>query len=188
MATTRSQLNRMFYRRYKPRLHRRIARELGPARRVVDIGCGDCTLAGVLAQDDGGEVIGVDIRSGSFPDEPGSTGHHRCVKADARSLGFLAKGTVDAVVSVWALHELAAPMAVLREARRILRPGGEILLVDFPRGSLAQRLWNEDYYSTGEVADLLKRAGFARVESRRIARGQLTWARGFKPPRRRGSQ
>ena len=173
-----------FYQTYKPRLRRRIARELRAARRVVEVGCGNCDLAGLLAQDDRREVIGIDIRDGSFPEEPDPAGHRRCVKADARSLDFLSRGTVDAVVSVWALHELAAPMAVLREARRILRPGGQILIVDFPRRSLAQRLWNENYYTTTEVGQMLRRAGFARVHAKRVARHQLTWARGFKPARK----
>lgn len=183
-----SPVSNTFYETYKPRLQRRIERELHAARRVVDVGCGDCGLAGFLAQGDDREVIGVDIRDGRFPKEPDPAGYRRCLEADARSLGFLSKGSVDAVVSVWALHELAAPMAVLREARRILRPGGEILIVDFPRGSLAQRLWDERYYTTTEVASMLKRAGFARVEAKRIARRQLTWARAFNAPRRRGSR
>ena len=169
-----------FYQTYRPHLHRRIARELGPARRVVDIGCGDCTLAGILSKVAQQEVTGVDLDGHGFPRQSGPARKRRCVEADARSLGFLARSSVDAVVSVWALHEFAGPMAALREARKILRPGGEILIVDFPRGSLAQRLWNERYYTTGEVGDMLKRAGFVRVESRRIARRQLTWARGFK--------
>ena len=183
-----TQVPKTFYQTYKPRLQRRIARELRSARRLVDVGCGNCHLAGLLAQGDGREVIGVDVRDGSFPEEPDPAGRRRCVKADARSLDFLSKGAVDAVVSVWALHELAAPMAVLREARRVLRAGGEILIVDFPRGSLAQRKWNENYYTTGEVGDMLKRAGFVRVEARRTARKQLTWARGFKASRRRDTR
>jgi len=185
-ATVRSTLPRTFYRTCKPRVQRRIARELRAARRVVDVGCGCCELAGLLAEADGREVIGVDIRDGRFPEQPDPSGQRRCVKADARRLDFVPTGTVDAVVSVWALHELAAPMAVLREARRILRPGGEIVIVDFPRGSLAQRLWNERYFSTGEVGAMLRRAGFARVEARRISRRQLTWARAHKPGRPAG--
>lgn len=169
-----------FYQTYRPRLQRRIARELQAARRVVEVGCGNCELAGLLAQDRGREVIGVDISDGSFPAKPDPAGRRRCVKGDARCLGFLSRGSVDAVVSVWALHELAAPMAVLREARRVLRPGGQILIVDFPRGSLAQRLWDESYYSTTEVGEMLRRAGFVRVDARRVGRRQLTWAQGFK--------
>jgi len=175
-----------FYQTYKPCLQRRIARELRPARRVVDLGCGNCELAGLLCEVKGREVIGVDIHGSGFPGDAVRPGRRRCVKADARRLGFLATGTVDAVVSVSALHELAAPRAALREAKRVLRPNGEILIVDFPRGSLAQRLWGERYYTTTEVGDMLRRAGFVRVESRRTARGQLTWARGFKAFRPKG--
>ena len=174
-----------FYETYGPRLQRRIARELRSARRVVDVGCGDCDLASLLCDGEGHEVIGVDIHDKKFPEKPDHKGRRRCVKADARCLDFVSTGTIDAVVSVSALHELAAPMAVLREARRILRPDGRILIVDFPRGSLAQRLWNENYYTTGEVGEMLKRAGFVRVEAKRIARKQLTWARGFKAARRK---
>ena len=177
-----------YYRRYKPHLHRRIARELAPARRIVDLGCGDCGLASLLSEGDHHEVFGVDMSDDRFPNPPDQAHRRHCVKADARSLGFLPHGSVDAVVAVWALHEFAVPMAVLRETKRILRPGGEILIVDFPRGSLAQRLWDERYYTTAEVGEMLKRAGFARVEATRTARRQITWARGFKASRRKSSR
>lgn len=176
-----------FYEKLKPRLHGRIERALRSARRIVEIGCGDCTLARLLSKADGPrEVIGVDISDGAFPKGRGVARRLRCVKADARALGFLSRGTVDAVVAVYSLHELDAPAATLRKARSVLRPGGQMLIVDFPRGSLAQRLWNEDYYTTGQVRDMLSRVGFGRVKARRIASGQLTWAHAFKPePRRR---
>ena len=175
-----------FYEKNKDRLHRRVARELRSARRIVDIGCGNCDLAGVLAEVQGREVIGVDVLDDVFPALSAKGRRPRCIKANARALDFLTDATVDAVVSVWALHELTAPMAVLRETMRILRPGGTILIVDFPRRSLAQRLWNENYYTTGEVREMLRQVGFVRVEARRIARRQLTWARGDKPPVRNG--
>ena len=175
-----------FYEKNKDRLYRQIARELRLARCIVDIGCGNCNLAGVLAEVPGREVIGVDVADAGFPAPSAKGRRPRCIKADARALDFLADATADAVVSVWTLHELAAPMAVLREAMRILRPGGMTLIVDFPRGSLAQRLWNENYYTTGEVREMLRQVGFVRVEARRIARRQLTWARGDMPPVRNG--
>jgi len=175
-------LSRNFYQKTKPRIHRRIIQELRCAQRVVDIGCGGCDLDELLAKWPGRQVVGVDISSAAFPPRRKRGRHPRCVRADARALRFIKTNSVDAVVSVWSLHEISAPMAVLREARRVLRPCGEILIVDFPRGSLAQRLWNERYYTTGRVAQMLRRAGFVRVEARRIARKQLTWARGFKPP------
>lgn len=173
---------RSFYDRAKPRIHRRIATELRCARRILDIGCGGCDLDELLARVPGREVIGVDIAGSAFPTEGRKERHPRCIKADARALDFIESASVDAVVSVWALHEISAPMAVLREAWRVLRPCGEIVIVDFPRGSIAQRLWHERYYTTAHVATMLKRAGFVGVEARRAAQKQLTWARGFRPP------
>jgi len=171
-----------FYDRLKPWLFSQIAAELRSASRILDLGCGDCKLVGWLAETYGKNTIGVDISNLVFPAEGNGT---RCVRADAQSLNnFLAKETIDAVVLFWSLHEMAHPLAVLQEAKRVLRPLGEILIVEFPRGSLAQRLWNEAYYSIGELADMLKKAGFWRPEVKPIAHRQLTWAKGFKlsPP------
>ena len=90
---------------------------------------------------------------------------------------------MDAVVTTWALHEIDRRSETLSEAYRVLRPGGRILIVDFPKGSLAQRLWNEDYLTASEVGTLLSEAGFARVRARTIHKGQVIWAVGVRPPR-----
>jgi len=60
------------------------------------------------------------------------------------------------------------------------RPGGKLLIVDFPRGSLAQRLWNEDYYTPGQVSDLLAITGYADISVRLVERRQVLWAKGFQ--------
>lgn len=173
-----------FYEKIKPRLYQRIGEEVREARRVLDLGCGGCELGRFLAETYGQEVIGVDIADGSFPDphELKSRTHTllRCVKADARRLGFLAAGAVDAVVMLWALHELGHARAVLMEARRVLRLGGKLLIVDFPRGSLAQRLWNEDYFTPQQVSDLLAATGYVGISVRLVERRQVLWAQGFR--------
>jgi SAM-dependent methyltransferase len=170
-----------FYDELKPRLHTRIGKAVHSAARVVDLGCGNCELALFLAKSNHQEVIGVDISDTSFPAQRWVQGEKsetvRCVKKDARALTFLRDSSVDAAVSVWALHEMASPIAVLCEARRILRPGGQMLVVDFPRDSLAQRLWNEDYYAPEEVADMLREAGFEAAQCEVIAHGHIIWAR-----------
>lgn len=173
-----------FYEKIRPRLLQRIGEELREARCVLDLGCGGCELGRFLAETCSQEVIGVDIADGSFPDRHELKSRTRrllrCVKADARRLGFLAAGAVDAVVMLWALHELKNPRAVLVEARRVLRVGGKLLIVDFPRGSLAQRLWNEDYYTPHQACDLLAAAGYADISVGLVERGQMLWAKGYR--------
>jgi len=172
-----------FYEVIKPRLHKRIGREVRLAGRVLDLGCGSCDLVEYLAGTYGQDVTGVDVAAESFP-----SGRHtrdgtrfHCVKRDAVRLRFVDDGSVDAVVMMWALHEMRRPKAILAETRRVLRPGGEVVIVDFPRDSLAQELWDEDYYRPEEVGELLEGAGFEKVRVRLIEKQQVMWAHGEQP-------
>ena len=177
-----------FYQRVKPRLYRRVGEELQLADRILDLGCGNCELAEFLSETYDHRVTGVDISSGAFPgrgDEAQKRSTLTCVKADAARLGFVRDGSVDAVVSIWAAHEMEDLEGVLREARRVLRPGGEILVVDFPQGSLAQRLWDESYYSPEEVSDALKGAGQGnRAEADHLGKGIPSGEGGVKEVKR----
>ena len=176
------------YEKMKPRLHRRIGRELRLAGRVLDIGCGSCDLVQYLAQTYHQEVTGVDISSKSFPKRSRfrTGGRVHCISKDARHLDLAKDESIDAVVTMWALHEMAHPFDILRECRRVLRPGGEILVVDFPKDSLAQRLWDEDYLRPDRVAEMLHDTGFVHVRSRLTERAQILWARGYRPEARMG--
>ena len=179
-----------FYEQIKPRLHKRIGREVRLARRVLDLGCGSCDLVRLLAGAYHQEVTGVDISEGSFPSRrhtPDGSRFH-CLKRNAATMSFAADGSVDAVVTMWALHEMENPRAILREACRVLRPGGEVFVIDFPRDSLAQRLWNEEYYRPNDVKALLQEAGFEKVQVRLIEQGQVMWARGYHPLARHRQQ
>ena len=166
-----------FYNRLKPWLFSQIAKELRFAYRILDLGCGDCKLVRWLTETYGKNTIGVDTSDLEFPPDKNKVS---CIRADAKSLDFIREATMDAVVSFWSLHEMDSPLAVLQEAKRVLRPLGEILIIEFPRGSLAQRLWNEAYYSIGELANMLRKTGFWRPEVRLIVHHQLTWAKAFK--------
>jgi len=172
-----------FYERAKPRLHKRIGRELRLARHVLDLGCGACDLVRYLAETYRQEVTGVDLVSHDFPKRRRCREgvRFRCLRRNAARLPFAADGSVDAVVTMWALHEMKRPRAIVAEARRVLRPGGELLVVDFPKDSLAQKLWDEDYYRPDEVKCLLEATGFADIRVRLVERGQVIWACAYQP-------
>jgi len=132
------------------------------------------------------DAIGVDISDAGFPDPAAfrkSTGEPRearCVKADAEKLGFLADSSIDAAVCMWALHEFSDAPGSLREIRRVLRPAGELVLVEFPKDSLARKLWNESYWTPAEIRTLLRHNGFDSVHVKLIERRQIIWATAFR--------
>jgi len=176
-----------FYEEIHSGLQQRIYEELRGATDVVDIGCGDCGLARYLVEaGEGWRVTGVDSGAaklaGAEEAVEGSEGCLRCIEGDAAHLDFLADGAVEAAVMTRALHEMADAAAVLAEVKRVLRPGGKLLIVDFPRDSLAQRLWNEDYFTPDEVEEMLGSAGYGEVAVILIERGQMIWATGLNLP------
>jgi len=172
-----------FYDRIKPQLYASIAGELRSARRVFDLGCGGCDLVRHLVNRNGQEVTGVDVSPGSFPAKRRSPdgAAYRCIEGDAARMDFAADESADAVTMVWAMHEMRKPQRVLDEARRVLRPGGKILIVDFPRNSLAQKLWDENYYRPAQIRKLLENGFFDDVTVCLIHQEQVMWARGYRP-------
>jgi len=172
-----------FYDKIKPRLYRRVGKELCLAYRVLDLGCGACELAQYLSKTYGQKVTGVDISADGFPnnrDITKNTGRIRCIRKDAARLTFIRNETTDAAIIFWALHEMKNSQAILREAHRVLRLGSKVLIVEFPRNSLAQKLWNEDYYTVKELMGSLRKAGFKDIQAKRIEREQILWITGFR--------
>jgi ubiquinone/menaquinone biosynthesis C-methylase UbiE len=172
-----------FYDKIKPRLYQRVGKELRLAYRVLDLGCGACELARHLSETYGQKVTGVDISANSFPNNRNTTKNTRrirCIRKDAAQLTFIRNKTMDAAIMFWALHEMKNYQAILQEAHRVLRPGGEILIVEFPRNSLAQELWNENYFTIKELTSSLHEAGFKDVRTKRIEYKQILWVTGFR--------
>jgi 2-polyprenyl-6-hydroxyphenyl methylase/3-demethylubiquinone-9 3-methyltransferase len=114
----------------------RVGLEPLPGRRVLDLGCGKGRFARRLAEA-GAEVVGLDLSAAMLAE---ATGVGR-VRGSARRLPFAA-ATFDAVVAVEVFEHLAAVEPALAEARRVLRPGGVLAIVDKNAGALdAARPW-----------------------------------------------
>ncbi|GAA0946950.1 methyltransferase domain-containing protein [Pseudonocardia zijingensis] len=98
-----------------------------PGRRVLDVGSGSGTAVAELA-DAGADAVGVDTaeEAVAFARE-----HHpgcRFEVADALRLPF-PDGSVDGYRAEKLYHALPDPDAACAEARRVLAPGGRIVLV-----------------------------------------------------------
>ena len=164
--------------------------ELAPHERVLEVGCGvGAVLAELARAEPTLRLTGLD-RS---PEQVVGARRHlgacgigaALVEGDALALPF-PDASFDRVVMVWMLEHLAdeaARIAALREARRVLRPGGRIDLTETDYGlfRVTPRDASVDAFlaafvelfdrhgssCTGpRLAPLLEIAGFGPVESR----------------------
>lgn len=130
------------------------------AGRVLDIGCGDGTLTYMLG-DKAERVYAIDdsllplrlardqFRRQGAPREPNLSA------ADGRNLPF-PDDTFDCVVLADVIEHIDAPEAVMREARRVLRRGGQILLTTPRRqGDQPVHEYHCREYTGGELAALV---------------------------------
>jgi len=108
--------------------------ELAPGTRLLELGCGVGAVLAVLGQEFPGlELTGVDIEAKQLEFARGhlerSGVEATLVETDAAGLPF-ADESFDHVWTMWFLEHVPDPVAVLREARRVLAPGGGITAIE----------------------------------------------------------
>jgi ubiquinone/menaquinone biosynthesis C-methylase UbiE len=148
---------------------------LAPGESVLDVGCGtgSLALAGKRTVGAAGTVTGVDASPEMIAIATRKAAHAGADvafrTAVAEGLPF-ADATFDVVLATLMLHHLPAPVRsqCAREARRVVRPGGRMLAVDFSRPStghqgLLGRLHRHGGVSLEKMIVLLRDAGF-RIE------------------------
>lgn len=106
-----------------------------PGDRVLDVGCGTGYLTRIMANvaGPGGRVTGVDP-SPAMIEHAGKQAPANCsyLVNEGQSLD-LADASCDVVVSTLAVHHIpeADRGRAIREMRRVLRPGGRLLIAEF---------------------------------------------------------
>jgi len=165
---------------YRPP-HDAVLAELGPvAGAVLDLGCGTGQLAARIHRESpGARVVGCDFSHGMLARARARDRGMRWVQGDAGRLPFR-DGSFDAVVSTEAFHWFPDKPRALAEIRRVLRPGGRLLLALVnPRLAVtgrvmqvASRLVGEPFYwpTSAEMRRTLAAAGFHVERQTRIFR------------------
>ena len=116
-------------------------------KRILDLGSGTGYLGEKLSPAD---VVSVDI-SIDMLRRARLKSKGEFVVADAHRLPFK-EGRFDAVVSSFAMHEVARPFEVLSEMFRILRPGGEIAVMDVvQQKKLSKKILLQIYHTFVEL-------------------------------------
>jgi ubiquinone/menaquinone biosynthesis C-methylase UbiE len=138
------------------RLEARRALALKREGEAVDLGCGPGDLVLELARlAPGLHITGVDlapemlVQAGARAEESGLGDRVAFRPGDAQEIPF-PDGSLDLVISTFSLHHWSAPVAVLDEIARVLRPGGALLVFDLRR-DLAAPLYLLLWFATHAV-------------------------------------
>lgn len=169
--------------------------ELSWGQRVLDVGCGigdDCfSLAARVGPK--GEVVGVDRRPEMIARAEDARRHEegnvRFLLADAGAMNGFEDASFDAARADRVLHGVADPGPLLTEMRRVVRPGGRVvvsepdfttLAIDCDRVDLSQRVIRRVHDAAaarpgrgGKLSDLMASVGLRPLHVARWT-GSLT--------------
>lgn len=170
--------------------------------RVIDLGAGSCWATAFLSKLDGvDEVVALDLSEGFLRRVGAPVVRHyggREDKVTFAASSFEAvpfeSGSFDAAFLIAAIHHSLAPLKVLLEGRRVLKPGGVLVVIESPSSLLRIRRQREQAlelsrttptteitYTRGELEYLLRHAGFHHLRflpHRELSRNPLKrWVR-----------
>lgn len=183
-------------------------------QRALDLGCGTGDLALELSRSGAGLVVGLDPVTAMLDAADHklrrASGAVGLVAGDALGLPF-AEGSFDCVVSAFVVRNLSDLPLALREARRVLRPGGRLGILEltpltFPvlrplfrlyfhrivpliggllagdRAAYSYLPASVDRFPDARtLAAMLDEAGFARIRYRRFMYGTIALHVGERP-------
>lgn len=148
-----------------------------PPLAVADLGSGEGLVAELLARRCQ-RVIAVDNSEKIV-----EFGAAKAAKAGLKNLEFrvgdlqdppLDTASVDLVILSQALHHAAEPVRAMRGAHRILRPGGQVLILDLLRHQFkqARELYGDLWmgFAESDLQGWLETAGFRKIELSVVAR------------------
>ncbi|WP_225335176.1 methyltransferase domain-containing protein [Halomicrobium urmianum] len=149
--------------------------DLGPDDHVLDVGCGTgFATEGLLEETE--HVHGLDQSAHQLDRAVrkfGRRGPVRFYRGDAERLPFQ-DDSFDVVWSSGSIEYWPNPVDALEECRRVVRPGGQVLIVgpDYPKQTIFQKLADAImlFYDEEEADRMFREAGFREFEHRILQR------------------
>jgi len=143
-----------------------VSKKLKITDKILDVGCGEGFIVNCLAKKLNRKIVGLDVSIAGF-----SKAHNRCkkfevcdlvecIRGDAHNMEMFQDGEFDAITIIYTLHHMNNPEIVLEEVKRILKPRGRIIIVEYiirKRKSKCHKFVKE------EVNKMLENAGFRDI-------------------------
>lgn len=148
------------------------------AARTLEVGCGTGRWLADLS-DAGSHLFGLDLSRGMLRQAAQREPPLDLARGQAGKLPF-ASGAFDLVFCVNAIHHFDQQQGFVREARRLLGPGGALAVCGFDPRQHRSKWYIYDYFegtletdlkrfpSWGTVLDWMAEAGFSQVEWREV--------------------
>jgi len=148
----------------------------GPFPMLVDLGTGTGRMLELFAPRFA-RGLGLDVNQPMLAYARSKLDKAGLANADVRHGDIydlaLADGVADAVVMHQVLHYLSEPSLAIREAARVLAPGGRLLIADFAPHDLEELRENHAHKRLGfagtQVSEWLRDAGLGSIENRNLA-------------------
>lgn len=147
----------------------------GRSAGVVEVGCGTGHWLAEL-ETSVRTMVGIEPSSGMVHNAVQATHRSLLVQARAEALP-LTEACADRLFCIHALHHFTDRAAFAREARRVLRPGGTVMIIGLDPHTMLDQWWIYDYFpgalaadrarylSTPAIRALLERAGFSDLST-----------------------
>jgi demethylmenaquinone methyltransferase/2-methoxy-6-polyprenyl-1,4-benzoquinol methylase len=123
----------------------RLAR-VSPGELVIDVACGTGDLA-MAFERTGARVIGIDYTFEMLPIARSKSESITWLQGDARALP-LPDACADVVSIAFGIRNVQDPTRALGEFRRILKPGGRLVILEFSKPTNPLLRWGNDFYTS----------------------------------------
>lgn len=118
-----------------------------PTDEVLDAACGTGDLSRAFASAGARRVVGLDFTPEMLAiARTKGPGAIQYIEGDAMNLPF-SDGSFDIVSIAFGIRNVSDPARALREFRRVLRPGGRLVVLEFSRPRSRLLAWGNDLYT-----------------------------------------
>ncbi len=147
---------------------------------VADLGAGEGTLSQLIAQR-AKKVIAIDssekmVEFGKKLAKENQLPHLEYRLGDIEAPP-ITDHSIDLAIFSQALHHAENPLKAIREAHRILKPGGRLIILDLLQHSFekARELYFDTWlgFSEVELAEMITQSGFSEVETAIVDREEI---------------